>query len=653
MPSAPYPAADHTATADRAGGSPAVIAIVGAGPKGIGVLERLCASAPGLLGGRRLLVHLVDPFTPGPGRVWRYEQSPLLLMNSKAQDVTMFTDETVSCEGPARPGPTLAEWAELVRDGALAADVPAPLCPELRQGTPVSFHSRRLNSAYLRWFYQWVIDTRPETVDVRVHATEAVDLTEEPDGGQLLWLDGRLRPLRADVVILSVGHLDVGVNGTGRRLTGFARRHGLKYFPPAYTADVDWSVIEPGEIVLVRGFGLAFMDLLALLTEGRGGRFAPGPDGVLTYHPSGEEPRLHVGSRRGVPYRPKPGFTALGVPAELPRFFGPAEVERLAARPGPIRFWADLWPLMAKEIGWGYYTELFTGHPDRVTMPFEKFADRYAVLGWEDDELRDLVAEAVPAAGDRLDLTRLDRPLSGLTTVTAGEMAGHVRQYVEMVLDRCRDPVYSADLGTVAAMLSVFRQMPGVVATGKLDASSQVIDVDGWWFGFFSSLGSGPPAPRLHELLALESAGIVSFAGPDLWVEADEGHAVFRGGSRHTPDVVTATTLVEARLPQPDVAHSTNPLIRVLHDSGRLGEETLTDGEETRPTGRIHTSGIGGRLYDASGVQHPRRFAMGPHTTLRVAGAFSRPRTNALGFRENDLVARQALRIAGRRVPDE
>lgn len=100
------------------------LAIVGAGPRGVGVLERLSANAPELLGGRRLVVHLIDPFPPGAGRVWRYEQSPLLRMNSMPEDVTVFTDESVRIDGPVRPGPSLIEWVRLVRDGRIGWDVP-------------------------------------------------------------------------------------------------------------------------------------------------------------------------------------------------------------------------------------------------------------------------------------------------------------------------------------------------------------------------------------------------------------------------------------------------------------------------------------------------------------------------------------------------
>ena len=111
-----------------------MIAVVGAGPRGVGFLERLSANVE-LLPGRRIDVHLIDPFPPGPGRVWRYEQSPLLRMNSMAEDVTMFTDDSVRCDGPIVPGPSLAEWAELARAEAVEVD------PELAALTGRSFPS--------------------------------------------------------------------------------------------------------------------------------------------------------------------------------------------------------------------------------------------------------------------------------------------------------------------------------------------------------------------------------------------------------------------------------------------------------------------------------------------------------------------------------
>src|SRR5437879_1785431 len=83
----------------------ATVVFVGGGPRTVGLLERFAASAGELLEGRDVHLHVVDPYPVGGGRIWRREQSRLLWMNSMTSDVTIFTDESVECEGPIVPGP--------------------------------------------------------------------------------------------------------------------------------------------------------------------------------------------------------------------------------------------------------------------------------------------------------------------------------------------------------------------------------------------------------------------------------------------------------------------------------------------------------------------------------------------------------------------
>jgi len=90
------------------------IVVIGAGPTGIGVLERLIASAPELGPAGRLQVHLIDPHPPGGGRVWRAAQPSLLWANSLAADVTVLPDPSVTVDGPVGEGTTLWQWVEAV-----------------------------------------------------------------------------------------------------------------------------------------------------------------------------------------------------------------------------------------------------------------------------------------------------------------------------------------------------------------------------------------------------------------------------------------------------------------------------------------------------------------------------------------------------------
>ena len=70
---------------------------------------------------------------------------------------------------------------------------------------------------------------------------------------------------------------------------------------------------------------------------------------------------------------------------------------------------------------------------------------------------------------------------------------------------------------------------------------------------------------------------------------------------------------------------------------------TESDGT-TFATGQIRVDHADQRVVDAGGVANERRFALGPHSTSR-APAFSRPRTNSIALRHNDIAARAVLEL--------
>lgn len=573
------------------------LVIVGAGPRGTGIVERIAANAPELYAGSGLDIHLVDPHPPGAGRIWRTAQSPLLWMNSHAEDVTMFTDETVEMAGPVREGPTLHTWAGIA--GGTFAD-------------------RQLQGTYLHWVYEQAVAALPPEISVHHHPHRAVRLEGPRDGRQSVWLEGRPEPVVGDLVVLALGHLDAELDDEQQELAAYARDHGLVHLPPDFTADSDLTALAPGADVIVRGFGLAFVDLMVLLTEGRGGRYEDDGDGGLVYHPSGREPVLHVGSRRGVPYHSKIGYDWTGARPPLPRFLGRPETDELLARPGGFDFRRDVWPLIEKELGFAHYHRLFTVHPERTAMAWADFEEKYAA--GDSADVHALVTTAVPDPADRLDLAALDRPLDGIRHNSPEEFQEALRRHVEDDLTRRHDNTRSPDLAVFLALLSVYGQL------------MRLGDIGTWWHGFFSYLASGPPGPRLRQMLALSHAGVLRFLGADTVVAAADG--VFRASSPTVPGVVVETrALVEARLPQPTVERALDPLLRRLHEEGAAAT----------PDGLLRVDPADGRILGPAGVPHPRRFALGPHTDARGAGAFTRPRTGGPAFRQNDATARAAL----------
>lgn len=593
------------------------LVVIGGGPRGTGVIERIAANARELYGDLPLDLHLVDPYPAGGGRIWRPDQSPLLWMNSMAEDVTMFTDETVELAGPVVAGPALYAWAEGVRAGRVTPDAEPAVLAEIHGLTGQDFPSRRLQSAYLRWTYQRALAALPPSVTVHEHRTTALAVTGPRGSRQRVRLKDRTEPLLADLVVLTVGHLDAQQRPEQAELSDFAARHGLLHLPPDFTADTDLTALPAGEPVIVRGFGLAFVDLMVLLTEGRGGRHENG-----VYVPSGREPVLYVGSRRGVPYHSKIGYPWTGERLPLPRYLTPAWADGLLSRTGPLDFRRDVWPLVAKELGHAHYHRLFTAHSERTTLDPEVFDAKYAAADPGSAELADLVAGAVPDPADRLDLEALDRPLDGVTYESGEALQDGLRDYITADLTRRHDPDHSTDLAVFLGLLSAYAQL---IRLG---------DIGTWWHGFFSYLASGPPGPRLEQLLALSRAGVVRFLGASIAVEADEERGVFRASSATVPGEHTeARALVEARLPDPSLRHTASPLLRTLYEGGAA----------VTGTGLLSVDPADSRVVDREGRPHPRRFALGPFTTARNSGAFTRPRTGGPAFRQNDATARAAL----------
>jgi hypothetical protein len=283
-----------------------------------------------------------------------------------------------------------------------------------------------------------------------------------------------------------------------------------------------------------------------------------------------------------------------------------------------------VWPLIEKELGSAHYHRLLTAHPERARMAWRDFEEKYDACAPGSPERDALVASAVPDPADRLDLTALDRPLSGVRHTSYEALQEGLRGHIARDLARRHDPAHSPDLAVFLGLLSVYGQL------------TRLADVGTWWHGFFSLLASGPPGPRLRQLLALSRAGVVRFLGADVEVAAEGG--VFRARSATLPGHVTeARALVEARLPQPTVARTRDPLLRALH----------AEGAATTGAGLLAVDPADGRVLDRAGVPHPRRFALGPHTNARGAGAFTRPRTNSPSFRQNDATARALLDILG------
>ncbi|WP_396656412.1 FAD/NAD(P)-binding protein [Microbacterium sp.] len=520
------------------------IAVVGAGPRGLSILERIAAT----MTDRRLRVHLIDPGPVGVG-VHREDQPEGLLLNTVAGQITMFRRGDPAADGVCIDGPSLAEWAGVPRDAYLP---------------------RRALGAYLRDAYTRLREGMPEGVDVVEHHARAVAIAPDPGGGWELELSQGER-VQADFAVLATGHGALSPSAAEAAADAFVQEHrarnpALAHLRSCYPLE-SLAAIAPGARVAVRGMGLAAVDVVLLLTAGRGGRFTPSADG-LVYHPSGQEPQLTVWSRHGRAFWPRARNEK-----------SPSDVHH------PIRL------------------DLDRIHALRATGPRDFAVDHVPLL----------IAE-MTAAAQRIDPRASVGLLAQLLRFPDDAEGGNAHDRAASLLEFFREDEARAEAGNMTdplkaatdAIRDLRNEIRECVEHGGLDAAShrRFVEV---YAPLLHVMSAGPPAQRAREWRALIAAGVLRLGPADPQVEFDAASACFR--LRGADDAMDCDVIVGASvdpfLPERDDA----PLTR-----------SLLEGGLARPyrNGTYHPGGwdidTAGRLIDAAGRPQPNLCAVGNPT---------------------------------------
>ncbi len=654
--------------------------IVGAGPRGTSVLERLLAryakEPEGQLG---LDIDLIDPYPAGPGHVWRTDQSPLYLMNTPSFFPTLIPDQGMGA-APLTGG-SFDDWRRQQRD-APDADLSAAEKAELASLEADGFPGRALYGRYLRGTFTALLKRAPSGTSIRVHATSATRVRAAARPVSAAALPAAPGPtaagrfvvelangtvLAADSVVLALGHLPARLSSHQQQLAENARKLGLRYWPPAVPNDVDWDEVPGGEPVLVRGMGLNFFDVVGQLTQARGGRFETtgGEHGeALNYLPSGREPLILAASRRGAPYRAKAALATYYPQGVGLRFFTEEAVSALTAAGVQPGFDQDLWPLLHRDAVWAYYCTLVRTAPGAV--PGSGFLSELdAVLsrptaagsGWEDD-VDTLAAGSVPAAL-RLDLPGLARPFAGRSFASHAEFDDAVENYLQADARGSAagedDPVKMA-IGVLNAGRAVIKAL---VADGGITGESWLGGLRGWFEGFVEGLASGPPALRMEQLAALARAGVVRFVGPDPIFGVDPENGTFTAVSPWVKaEPLQARCLVEALAPANLVLMGRSTLLEGLLADGLVrpriliaadGEPVATSGlEVTAPPYRpIGASGAGTEGLYVLGLQ----LSSAQWGTAIAAESRAKYRSGYRTLQDADLIAADILDSGQRKGP--
>ena len=666
---------------------PRRLVVIGAGPRGTSLLERLvsrAAAAGGVPSGLR--IDVIDPFEPGPGHVWNTAQERLLLMN------TPSFYPTVAPERPSgnQQAPGLSFEQFRVRDGDGAA-LSAAERAELAGLSRTSYPPRALYGAYLRHVSARVAELAAITPGIdgpHHHSLSAVAVDADVLGGfRVVLSDGSV--LHADDVVLALGHLPARLSpeqeAVGRAAAGLA----ATYIPPHVPADLDHAAFPAGEPVLVRGLGLNFFDLMIALTQGRGGVFQavePGPEAApdealldqgvaapvgrsLNYVPSGREPILVGGSRRGAPYRAKSAVDAFVPRSVRLRHLSYERVAAAASRgasgraPGTLDFDRHIWPLLQRDVVEHFYAALAQSSPELFPGGAELFLDELAALLDAPSDIgdevwtvrvRDLLREAAPEA-EWFDIRSLVRPFSGIGHTT---QEGHTAAVVELLEADIagaalgeRDPEHQA-IGALHAGRLLTKRL---VAEGMLDERSVEVQVRGWFEPLVEGLASGPPLERMEQLAALVRAGVVRLLGPDPAFSFDDEAGLFRASSPWVDaPAESAAWMVEAMMPANRVAVTDSALLRGILASGlgRPRQRVTSDGEIVPGSG-LDVSGPDRQLVGEGGAVREHVHVLGLQLssvqwgTAIAAEAGAPPHGGAATLADADAVAATLLGRAG------
>lgn len=647
---------------------------VGGGPRTVATVLRLVArqeaarqQAAGTASSRPsrpLRLAIVDALEVGSGATWLTTQPAQYLNNTTASATTLHPDASTPMSGPPAPGPDLVTWMQEV---AAAGTHPAGdwVVEEVRALRAQDFTSRRLQGVYYQDQLERAIaaggfDVTPIVATVTDLETVAV---EEFSGDPLTAavLEDGTR-LAAPTVVLAQGMVqslpDEEVDG----LTRFAAQHDLRYVSPGMPAERDFTGLPAGEPVLVRGLGANFFDVIGGLIAEWGGRFEPvegDPHGRLRYLPTGREPRLIAGSRRGMPYRSKP-VPYLPQRDFTPRWATPDWFADLENRTS-LDFGTQVWPTIAKEIADQYLQALSDWAPEALAQPSPTGADAPWVAQLDaattDEDVARVLVEHITEPRWAWTIADLRRPTGG-RSITPEEWDAFVARLVEDELASMSEPARHPR-AAVNRVMSVLRgSAHRLGAVGAVSGQSLVRDLQGTFDADGLFLASGPPAVRVRTVLALIDAGVLELLGPETIIRTDSEAGRFSAQSLITGRTVRAAALVETRMSKGRVPHTKDPLLRTLLDSGRARihqvDGVQTDFIEATRATIAEAAPTGHNLVASSGAVDESIVVLGiPASTTQPGSAIgATPGVPSPLLAGADVAAKQILRRAGRTPHD-
>lgn len=609
------------------------VAIIGAGPRGLAVAERLINLVDDQT---QIDVQIYDPYAIG-GRVWDpfIPKNRFFLMNTVVDQITLFNDESIENGGKPLPGPNMLQWLENEAESFIVAH------PEFdeqykREVTELklskSFASRGMMGIYAAWFFEWLTG-RVRHKQTLNFSNQSVNNVQRFGKTFELELSDGTRIL-SEHVVMALGHSDNYLTSEEAMFASFAENHQLRYIGPKHPSETNLSAFDENDNVIIRGLGLSFFDYLIALSVKKGGKFERNNTGELVYYPSGHEPHVIAGSRGGFPLHARGVNEKSASELYEPRFFTLPALDALRAAGNGHLVYSDFEKLIVKELTYKYLLNRIHAKDSQLTYDqAETLKSALSTSADLNDTVKKLGLDNIP----KFDLELIRNPARDLPAGT---------NYREWFLQYLEDDIKDARLGNkhapYAGAFDILRDMRDRV---RYVVEHDYFSADEYekFMNQFKPLDTlvsvGPPLERVEQLRALIKAGIFEVTGADIKVTAENDMFVAR-------DILGqefyGNALIEARLGAIDIAMSRNPLIVNLRQNGIFVQPVRTrDDGSTYKLGSANVDRRTFEVIDASGstVSHLYVFGITLEGLKWFTTVIPRPGVNTLILRESAWIA--------------
>lgn len=459
------------------------IAIIGMGPRGLSILERICFNYSNFIKDKKIRILVVDPNDMGCGTHYR-NQPEYLLVNTVACQITMFGDDTIISENGIRKGPCLYQWAK--DQGYKKINNKYKISEYGEELQPNDYLPRKILGEYLFWTYNKIKKDVNKNIEIVEVNKSVVDIN---NGSEIFFEDNSSESV--DYIYLTTGH---GKNFLSKEehfiknqiIKNQSKFNPLKYYSTPYPINC-LDNISSKERVCIQGIGLTAYDIISHLTEGKGGEFKY-VDNILKYLPSGNEPKIFIYSRQALPFSSR-GANQKGISMQYsPYFFTYDKISDLREdNNSQLDFEKQVFPLIFKEMCFVYKSTLENNYIDPKSYDIGEI--------------------------ERKAISKILRPHEGL-------VFSNLEEYTLWFKEFLAKDISAANEGNV--------ENPEKAATDILrdirDILRNVIDYRGLtakshehflksYNPLFNRIAVGPPKQRNEQLLALMNANVVSLAG--------------------------------------------------------------------------------------------------------------------------------------------